>query len=533
MTSANCVRSPRPESGASATRRDLRLGAVGALLVCLGGFGMGDLPRNSPVVTDSGLAWVSYGHGKTLSAIVFWCGVAAMAYAWVRLGRRIARVGDAADADDESLSVSSLRRAVLLWAAPLVVTAPLYSRDVYAYLAQSAVLREGFDPYTDGPAHYPGPLLDSMAQVWTATTAPYGPLFMGLGRAVVEVTGDHVILGVLAMRLVLLPGLFLSLWAIPRLATHFGASPQAGLWLALLNPMVLIHLVGGPHVELLMMGVLVAGVVLTLRRRHVAGLAMLGVAASIKITAGIAIPFVVWIWLSHLRSDREAAAGAITGPAAPLGLHLPGDVRLPMGVRLRVFALVAAIPGAVFGVWTVLLGLGFGWLHGLGWADRIINWFTVPTAVAHLVTWAAAPFTALNLQEVLPVTRGVGAVCLALILVGLWWWGRRDERSAVVGMVWAMVAVLLLEPSTLPWYYTWALCLAAAFTLTDLVRTVVVGVSTFMLVVFQPDDSIWFYRPPYLIVALSLSALAAVSLTRRDPLRLGRLTGPCRRADAT
>ena len=515
------------------TARILYLGALGSVLVCLGSFGMGDLPRNSPVVTDSGLAWVSYGHGKTLSSIVFWAGVGAMLYAWIRLGRRIRGgtkdigsrdigsrdIGDTTE--DDALGVPSLRRAALLWAAPLVVAAPLYSRDVYAYLAQSAILREGFNPYTDGPAHYPGPLLDSMAQVWTATTAPYGPLFMGLGRAVVEVTGDHVILGVLAMRLVLLPGLFLALWAIPRLATHFGASPQAGLWLVLFNPMVLIHLIGGPHVELLMMGVLVAGVVLTLQGRHLAGLAVLGVAVSIKVTAGIAVPFVVWIWLSHIRSERESAGTAVTAPG------------VSGADRVRSFTAVAAVPGAVFGAWTLILGLGAGWLHGLSWADRIINWFTIPTAVGHVVTWVAAPFTALNLQEVLPVTRGIGSVCLALVLVGLWWWGRRDERSAVAGMAMAMTAVLLLEPSTLPWYYTWALCLAVAFALPDRLRMTVVGVSTFMLVAFQPDDSIWFYRPPYLVLALAVSALAAVSLTHRDPLRLGRIVRTSRPTAAT
>ena len=190
------------------------------------------------------------------------------------------------------------------------------------------------------------------------------------------------------------------------------------------------------------------------------------------------------------------------------------------GDRVRVFACVVAVPAAVFGAWTLLLGLGFGWLHGLSWAARIINWFTVPTAVGHVVTWVAAPFTALNLQEVLPVTRGIGAVCPAPILVGLWWWSRRDERSAVAGMVWSMVAVLLLEPSTLPWYYTDAVSgggVHAAGSGAD-----VRGVSTFMLVVYQPDDSIWFYRPAYLLPALAVSVLAAASLTRRDPLRLGR-----------
>lgn len=474
-------------------------GLAGSVLVCIGSFGVADIPRNHSLFADLGLAWMTYGHGKTLSGIVFWSGVATMVYAWVRLGRRITATG----VDDADLSVGRLRNAVLLWATPLFLATPIYSRDVYAYLAQGAVLREGFNPYADGPAHNPGPLLDSMAQVWASTTAPYGPAFMKLAGLVTEVTGDHVIAGIFAMRLILLPGLFLALWALPRIASHFGASPQAARWLVLLNPLILIHLVGGPHVELLMMGVLAAGIALVLSRRHVLGLVVLGVAVSIKITAGIAIPFVLWIWLSHIRQERAVRRRDVA----------------------RVFAAIVAITVAVFAAATWWLGLGLGWITGLGWADRIINWFTLPTTLGHLVTVVAAPFTALNLQSVLPITRAIGWAVAAVAAVCLWWWGRRDERSAVAGMAAAMLVVLVLEPSTLPWYYTWLLCIAVAFTLTDEVRMIVVWVSTFMLIVFQPDDSILFYKVPETLLAVALAALAAVSLVRRDPLRIGAISG--------
>ena len=84
-----------------------------------------------------------------------------------------------------------------------------------------------------------------------------------------------------------------------------------------------------------------------------------------------------------------------------------------------------------------------------------------------------------------------------------------------------MLAVLLLEPSTLPWYYTWALGLAVAFTLPLWARAAIVATSTFMLIVFQPDDAIAFYQPVPLLIAAALSGLAAWSLIRPDPLRLG------------
>ncbi|MGW0452646.1 alpha-(1-_6)-mannopyranosyltransferase A [Gordonia sputi] len=481
-------------TSSTTTRRTLIAGLIGSIMVCLGGFGIADIPRNHPILTDTGLSWLTYGHGKSLCGITFWVGVTLMVIAWVRLGRILCD----RDSDHSGLH---LGRWVLAWAAPLMVTVPLYSRDVYAYLGQGALFGAGFSPYAEGPAHNPGPLVDSMAQVWASTTAPYGPLFVWVTHLVVAVTGDHVILGVLAMRLVLLPGLLLSLWAIPRLARHFGASPAAGLWLVLFNPLVLIHLVGGPHVELLMMGVLSAGMALVVTGRHVGGLVLLGCAVSIKITAGIAVPFVLWIWLAHIRQQRQVGAR---------------DVAV-------VLAAIVGITVAVFAAWTALVGLGLGWLTGLGWADRIVNWFTLPTVLAHLVTLVAAPFTPLNLQTVLPITRLVGEVLLAVILVVLWWRQRHSERDAMAGIVLAMLAVVVLEPSTLPWYYTWVLCLAVAFTLPTWVRSLVVGISTFMLIVFQPDDSILFYKLPETLLALALGGLAAASVMRTDPLRIGAL----------
>ncbi|MCF8589303.1 polyprenol phosphomannose-dependent alpha 1,6 mannosyltransferase MptB [Gordonia sp. HY366] len=468
---------------------DSALGLLGSVAVTVGTYGLADIPRNDATLEDLGLAPMAYGHGKTLSGIVFWLGVTLMVMAWVRIGR-----------DREAMSLRATSATVLVWAAPLVFAIPVFSRDVYAYLGQAAVLADGFDPYNDGPAHVPGPIVDSMAQIWAPTTSPYSPAFMLLARGVVAVTGENVFAGVMAFRIVLLPGLLLALWAVPRIATHFGASRRSGLWLALLNPLLLIHLVGGPHGEMLLMGVLAAGAALVLGGRHAAGLVVLGLAVSLKVTAGVVVPFVVWIWLDHLRRERTVTARD----------------------RIGVFAATAAIPAAVFAAFTLALGLGFGWLNGLAFANRIINPFTLPTLAAHLIAWIASPFHAWNLHEVLGVTRTVGSVVMGVLLVYLWWRGRRDERAAMAFMCWAVFAVLVLEPSTLPWYYTWVTVLVVAFTLPMWARQVVVVASVVLLILFQPDDSILFYKPFESLLAVALGVLAAVSLRRRDPLRLNR-----------
>ncbi|GEE03351.1 alpha-(1-_6)-mannopyranosyltransferase A [Gordonia spumicola] len=468
---------------------DAVLGFVGALAVTVGTYGLADVPRNDGTLADLGLAPMTYGHGKTLSGFVFWTGVALMVWAWVRIGR-----------NPKAMTVRATVTTVLAWAAPLMIAIPVYSRDVYAYLGQATLLMHGFDPYQDGPAHVPGPIVDSMAQIWAPTTSPYSPAFMLLAHGVVAVTGQNVFAGVLAFRIVLLPGLLLGLWAVPRIAAHFGASRRRGLWFALLNPMLLIHLVGGPHAELLLMGVLAAGVALVLDGRHVLGLLVLGCAGSLKVTAFIAVPFVVWIWIDHRRRERAVTARDGVG----------------------VFAATAAIPLAVFGGFTALLGLGLGWLNGLAFADRIINWFTLPSLVGHIASYVLAPIHVWNLQAILPVTRTVGQAALVIALIWFFWRGRTDEREAMRYMCWAMFAVLLLEPSTLPWYYSWVTVLAVAFTLPMWARQSVVGASTFLLIAFQPDDSIIFYKPVETLLALALSTLAAVSLRHPDPLRLRR-----------
>ncbi|MFT3715471.1 MAG: polyprenol phosphomannose-dependent alpha 1,6 mannosyltransferase MptB [Gordonia sp. (in: high G+C Gram-positive bacteria)] len=258
----------------------------------------------------------------------------------------------------------------------------------------------------------------------------------------------------------------------------------------------------GPHIELLMMGFLAAGAAVVLSGRPVAGLALLGLAASVKITAAVAIPFMFWVWLDQRRRAGE---------------------RMPPITVAGILAATALIPAAVFGAFTAALGLGVGWINGLSWASRIINPFSIPTLVGHIVTYVAAPFHVWDLQQVLPVTRAIGSVAMVVILVVLWWRYRTDARRAIAGTAWAMLTVLLLEPSTLPWYYVWTLVFAVAFDLPMWLRQLVVGVSVFFLITFQPDDSILFYKPVESLIALAFAVLAAVSLRRYDPLRLGAL----------
>src|SRR4029079_12422682 len=114
-------------------------------------------------------------------------------------------------------------------------------------------------------------LLDNVSPIWTTTTAPYGPAFILVAKFVTMLVGDHVIAGTMVLRLCMLPGLIMLIWAAPRLARHVGANGATALWICALNPLVIIHLMGGVHNEMLMVGLMMAGIALTLARHPVPG----------------------------------------------------------------------------------------------------------------------------------------------------------------------------------------------------------------------------------------------------------------------
>ncbi|CFB05295.1 integral membrane protein [Mycobacterium tuberculosis] len=81
---------------------------------------------------------------QTVSLTMTTTGAVMMALAWLMLGRfTLGR---------RRMSRGELDRTLLLWMLPLLIAPPMYSKDVYSYLAQSEIGRDGLDPYRVGPA---------------------------------------------------------------------------------------------------------------------------------------------------------------------------------------------------------------------------------------------------------------------------------------------------------------------------------------------------------------------------------------------
>lgn len=468
----------------SAEARPARLGCLGAALLTIGGLGAGSTRLHDPLLESLHLSWLRFGHGLVLSSILLWAGVAVMLIAWLWLGRRVV---------DGTATEYTMVATTGFWLAPLLLSVPLFSRDTYSYLAQGALLRDGFDPYVVGPVDNPNSLLDNVSPIWTTTTAPYGPAFILVAKFVTILVGDDVVAGTMLLRLCMLPGLLLLIWAAPRVARHVGANGAASLWICVLNPLVIVHLMGGVHNEMLMVGLMMAAIALTFAGRPVIGVSLIAIAVAVKATAGLALPFLVWVWMRQLRDKRDTPA-------------------------VRAFAIATAasvlIFVAVFAIISVLAGVGLGWLTALAGSVKIINWLTVPTAAANLINAIGGLLFPVNFYAVLEVARIIGILTIVIALPLLWWRYRHTDREALTGITLAMVVVVLFVPAALPWYYTWPLAVAAALIQTRPAIAAVAGFSTWIMVMWKPDGAHGMYSWAHVLLTTACAAAAWYSLYR-------------------
>lgn len=380
--------------------------------------------------------------------VLFYLGMALVVWGWLGL---------------RSAPRKQLLIAIGVWALPLLVCPPVLSQDLYIYLAQGAIAHAGLDPYTVGPSGLASPLTAKVSWVWVNTPSPYGPLFILLMKSVVAVTGDHLVLAALVTKVLMASGLVLLCATLPSLERHLGGSHA--LWLGAANPLVLVHLVGGAHNDLIMIALLAAGTLLVLERKHAAGMVVVAFAVAIKVTAAIALPFLVWVWAAHMRKRGFVTAAGV------------GTV------------LVAA----VFAGCTLLAGVDLGWLKALGGNSLLTHWLSLPTGVGQLF-------------GVIPAARIVGWSVLAILVCWLWWRSREGGPKAIEGAAWALLATVLLSAVTMPWYFTWPLVLAAGFRLRR--PEVVVGLSVWLVLINYPLGDTGLYNWWWVL----LTALAATGV---------------------
>ncbi len=318
--------------------------------------------------------------------------------------------------------------AIVLAVTAFAVAPVLLSHDVYSYLDYARLgVVHGLNPYVQPPLAAPAdPVFPDVT--WTESTSAYGPLFtlatyplawLPVGLAVAALKAAAA-LSVLALALV-----------VSRLAAWRGADPLRAAPFVALNPLVLVHVVGGAHNDGLTMLLAMLAVAAILSARELSGGAALVAAAATKASSLFIAPF--------------ALIG--TGKPRPMGLKRPYGGRLrPIGrLLLGVVVALLALGGGAY------LAFGWDWLHAFGLAGENQG----------RTSYMSIPITAARLTGLDPDAVRILALTLFLTLffqLLLWTWRGFDWVRAAG---WTAAGLLLASAWLLPWYLVWALPLAA------------------------------------------------------------------------
>ena len=513
------VSSPLTPADQAALRGTRLFGATGTLLMAVGALGAGA----RPVVQDPtfGVRLLNLpSRIQTVSLTMTTTGAVMMALAWLMLGRFAL--------GPRRMSRSQLDRTLLLWAIPLLFAPPMYSKDVYSYLAQSQIGYIGLDPYQVGPA--PGLGLDhvftlSVPSLWRETPAPYGPLFLWVGEGISALTGENIVAAVLFHRLVVLLGVGMIVWATPRLARRCGVAEVSALWLGPCNPLLFMHLVAGIHNEALMLGLMLAGTEFAMRGIDAAGPLILRPPAWPRTrrqwerwypASMLVLGTVLITMSSQVKLPSLLALGFI---AMALAWRLGGTIRAFFAATVPL-GLISLAVMAVIG-WAS--GLGFGWLSTLGTANVVRSWMSPPTLLA-LGTGQVGILLGLgdHTTAVLALTRAIGVVMIAILVSWLLVAVLRGRLHPVGGLGVALGGTILLFPVVQPWYLLWAVIPLAAWATRPGFRGATIAI-TLVIGIFGPTangDRFTLFQIVMATLASTVIVLILIGLTyRRLPWR--------------
>ncbi len=322
--------------------------------------------------------------------------------------------------------------AIALLLAGFALSPVLLSHDVYSYVDYARLgALHGLNPYVHPPAAEP--FDPAYARVtWFDTVSAYGPLFtlatyplawLPVWWAVAALKGAAA-LSVLATAVIL-----------SRVAPVRGVSPLGAAAFVALNPLVLIHVVGGAHNDGVAMLAATAGVAGVLTDAEASGGAAFLAAFALKPPAALAAPFA-------LLGTRFRLFPHPSGEKVDIG----DDGRALLCDSCSARSLAALAIGAA-----AYAAFGLHWLHALeliGAHQGKTTHMSVPTTFARL--------TGLDPTAIRTTALALFAAGFLYLLIKTWR-GMDWLRAAA----WASFLLLIATAWLLPWYLIWTLPLVA------------------------------------------------------------------------
>ncbi len=388
-----------PGTPTAAPRRRLVARLAAAALVCVSiplAMAGGDLVAGATPGRDPGWLFGVFGEGFVERPMVYLCLLYLAIALWALLLVLARDLGIRWTAGVTALLI------VLFALAP-----PLLSLDVYSYISYARLGAEhALNPYEYAPSALPGGD-DAAGRVidYRDAVSVYGPAFtlasypLGLIGVPAALWSLKAIAGISIAAVVTL---------VARLARVRGVEPAAAVAFVGLNPLVLVHLVGGAHNDGLMVAVALASSAAVLSFRPAIGGAGFVVAAAIKVSGLLYAPFALLGSADPGRRARLLAGGAaavfvvvvgsllVFGPHVSEALTVAGGnqdrvsrwsvpATLSRGTGIDVDVLRAALAAGfavAFAGLLVATARGFDWVRAAAWAS-----FAVLVASAYVVPW--------------------------------------------------------------------------------------------------------------------------------------------------
>lgn len=501
------------------------IGAVGALMIGLGGLGAGALP-----VVGNPFGGLPFGQlmGRMLvtsSALVL-IGVGLIVIAWVLMAPMAGnQLRASSSTPRHSITRTQVWGTFFAWTLPIIATAPLFTQDIYSYIANGSIVVQGMDPYSAGPVQLLGAdndLARSVPFIWANSPSPYGPVALGIAGIISVITSDSIVAAVILHRVASILGVIAAGWAISRLAVRCRVAPSSALWLGILNPLSILHLIGGIHNESIMLGFALVGMELALR-----GIDKLQASTSLSMSSA-------WpAWLLIIGGGVLISAAGMVKVTGFIGLGFAGMALarfFAQRLNLKPYLAISSAAGILLAVllatiaaFTVLSGIGLGWITGQGGAVSIRSWLSVSTDVG-----VASGFMGMMLglgdhtEAILPVTRAVGIVVAAAFMVRMLFATFRGVMHPIGGLGVSTLVLVVLFPVVHPWYILWAIFPLAAWANRLFFRYAVIIYSAIMSFVVLPRGlglPAGTVAQIYLTAAVSMAVLVTIGWVA---LRLNR-----------
>ncbi|TMK96990.1 MAG: DUF2029 domain-containing protein [Actinobacteria bacterium] len=236
-----------------------------------------------------------------------------------------------------SLSPRVVIAAIVAAHVLFLLAPPLLSADIFGYVGFARLSEvHHLDPYVFGTASAPNDPIRTYLR-WHDEKSAYGPLFMVFADMLVPL---GIAGAVWAFKSIAFAASLATVALVWRVAEQRGHDPRLAATLVGLNPVVLAFEVGGGHNDALVVALTVAGIALVEAQRAAAGSGTFMLAAAMKITPGLLLPFA---FVSHPTQRRGVVTGAL------VGLCLAGAVALT-AFGSHAAGLLSIVPGVHGGV---------------------------------------------------------------------------------------------------------------------------------------------------------------------------------------